>query len=1265
MDLNKRNHYAFIALMEPFQDPSEIDQYKRKLGFDNAGVNCSRKNWYFWRAEWEGNIILDTVQQVTIKFRINNRHYIISVVYARCNTMERLELWDELEGIVNRELFPWVIGGDFNVILNEEEKLGGLPFTQNEAIDFASFISSCALTEVQTIGSKYTWWNGRIEVECIFKRLDRILVNQDFLEEFPSSEVHHLIRQGSDHAPLHLICKSAEEIMVKPFRFLNFWRKHKNFKKIVAENWIVEFAGNPFIEFHAKMKKVKKALTGWSKEAFGNIFQQIATMEDVIKVKKDQLEIQPSASNRADLNKVETELKKFLRLEEEFWRQKAGMKWFTEGDMNTKFFHSYVKGRRKRLHIAEIVTEHGITLTSNDQIGQAALEFFGEQFQENDYVDDYAMLDHIPRCITNEENDAMCSLPTNEEVKKVVFKLKGSSACGPDGFTGHFYQDCWEIIGEDSTKMVKAFFCGQELTRFITHTNLVLLPKKETVKHFSDLRPISLSTFMNKILSRLIHERMVMVLPKLISPTQSGFVRGRSITENVLLAQEIIRDINRRAKNVNVVVKLDMAKAYDRVSWIFLTKGDPLSPTLFIIAAEVLARALNSLHKDDNFKGYGMPKWSPEINHLSYADDTILFCSGDRVSVIKMMKILKDYEAISGQMINKSKSFFYLHDKTPLIVAIRMRRLTGIRQGNFPFIYLGFPVFYGRNNSCYYEELIRKIAKRIFAWHNRFLSFGGKQILVNSVLQSLPIYMLSAMNPPKRVMEQIHQIFAKFFWGKSGGVKGKHWVAWRELCFPKEEGGIGFRSLHDINKALFAKLWWNFTVSTNSLWAGYLWNKYCKKLHPIMVNSTGASHIWRKMVTIREKVEHDIWWQIKAGNSSFWFDNWTRKGALYYTEGNMAQDEKIEVKDFTTNGVWNEHKLKEVISEEMVLHITKNIRPPISEAITDKAWWTQSMKGEFTVKSAFHNLRGKKAENEWSNYMWVNGLPYKISFFLWRVWGKRIATDDNLKRMRMQVVSKCYCCERGEMETMSHLLLTATIAQKLWKQFSSCVGININGLTLKQLIYRWWELKMSNKLDQILKAIPAIIMWELWKRRNAPRDGWITCNTDGASKGNPGQSTYGFCLRDSKGDLIYAEAQNLGITTNMEAEAKALWEALQYCIRSQLNNIQLETDSLVLKNMIYRNWRIPWELAEIMDDIHDMLGKITVNVQHIFREKATQLADFIANSAINTEGKQIFLNFQQLPSRGRKLLNIDKLQVPSFRIKTRRISNTNYNGQHD
>lgn len=92
------------------------------------------------------------------------------------------------------------------------------------------------------------------------------------------------------------------------------------------------------------------------------------------------------------------------------------------------------------------------------------------------------------------------------------------------------------------------------------------------VRSFNDLRPISLSSFMNKIISKVLQGRIEKVLHKIISPNQTGFIMGRNISENVLLAQEIIRDINKRNKHHNVVVKLDMTKAYDRVSWIFLTK---------------------------------------------------------------------------------------------------------------------------------------------------------------------------------------------------------------------------------------------------------------------------------------------------------------------------------------------------------------------------------------------------------------------------------------------------------------------------------------------------------------------------------------------------------------------------------------------------------------------------------------------------------------------------------------------------------------------
>ncbi|KAH0698803.1 hypothetical protein KY284_013018 [Solanum tuberosum] len=265
-----------------------------------------------------------------------------------------------------------------------------------------------------------------------------------------------------------------------------------------------------------------------------------------------------------------------------------------------------------------------------------------------------------------------------------------------------------------------------------------------------------------------------------------------------------------------------------------------------------------------------------------------------------------------------------------------------------------------------------------------------------------------------------------------------------------------------------------------------------------------------------------------------------------------------------------------------------------------------STTGEFTVKSAYHMLRKKREPIEWMKHIWIKGLPFKISFFLWRVWKKRIATDDNLKKMRMQIVSKCYCCEKGEMETMTHLILTAPIAQ------------------------RWWEYEGSPKLQQTMKAIPAIVIWELWKRKNAKRhgkeyqlvqwsrleEGWIKCNTDGASKGNPGVSSYGFCIRNENGDLLYAEAKRIGITTNMVAELTGIWQALRYCKAQGYDHIKLETDSLSLKNMIRKEWRIPWELNERIEEIHELMNTLHIHIQHIFRE-ANQLADFITNTVID------------------------------------------------
>lgn len=263
---------------------------------------------------------------------------------------------------------------------------------------------------------------------------------------------------------------------------------------------------------------------------------------------------------------------RFRALEEDYWRKKLGLKWFKDKDRNASFFHSMVKSKRKMLHIYEIIDGVGNILKMQSQIGNATVSFYMDQFTDAEVTDWLELMDNIPSTITPEENNQTAADPTIQEIQAIINSMCGDNASRSDGFSGLFFQKRWGIIGEDATRVIKAFFCGHTLPRFITHTNLVLLPKKKSVKDFSDMRPISLCNFINKIISRLIHVRLSLVIPRLVSLNQMGFVKGKSITKNMLLVQEIIRDIWIRKKWHNVVVKLDMAKAYDRVLWVFLTK---------------------------------------------------------------------------------------------------------------------------------------------------------------------------------------------------------------------------------------------------------------------------------------------------------------------------------------------------------------------------------------------------------------------------------------------------------------------------------------------------------------------------------------------------------------------------------------------------------------------------------------------------------------------------------------------------------------------
>ncbi|XP_059315840.1 uncharacterized protein LOC132066562 [Lycium ferocissimum] len=285
-------------------------------------------------------------------------------------------------------------------------------------------------------------------------------------------------------------------------------------------------------------------------------------------------------------------------------------------------------------------------------------------------------------------------------------------------------------------------------------------------------------TLPKSVIYRVVHGRLDKILPGLIPSNQSGFVKGRSIIGNVSLTQEIVIDIRKRG--------------------------------------EVMSRSLNSLFEHDQYRCFGMPKWSANLKHLAYANDTIIFASADKPSLELTMNVLREYEKISGQLINREKSFFYMHQKSAMQLCQEIEQITSFTRGMFPFKYLGCPIFHSRKRKVYYNDLIKRVKDRLQNWKGRF------------------------------------------YWSNKEEGKSRHWSAWLKVCVPKQEGGLGFRSIFDVSKALFTKLWWRFrTVGT--LWSTFMWNKHCKKHIPTRVQWKGGSQLWKKMLEARDAIEKEIW----------------------------------------------------------------------------------------------------------------------------------------------------------------------------------------------------------------------------------------------------------------------------------------------------------------------------------------------------------------------------------------------------------------------
>ncbi|XP_062118717.1 uncharacterized protein LOC133832382 [Humulus lupulus] len=360
----------------------------------------------------------------------------------------------------------------------------------------------------------------------------------------------------------------------------------------------------------------------------------------------------------------------------------------------------------------------------------------------------------------------------------------------------------------------------------LNDTIISLIPKVDQPTNATEFRPIACCNSIYKCISKMLCNRLAVVLPSLINLNQGAFIKHRSLAYNVLIFQDLIKGYNRKNRSPRCAMKLDLSKAYDTIDWDFLEnllnmlcfpsqfiywimvclrgssyslvlngriqgkfkggkglrQGDPISPLLFVIVMEYLTRLLIKASMDNRFRFHPMCK-SLTLISLCFAGDLIIFYKGTTSSVQVLLEVFSEFGCSSGLKINYSKSHIYFGG-VPAEIKARILDYSKLVEGTFLLKYLGVPL---RPTKWKTTNCFKKI-----------------RMCLNSVV--------------KDIDRTCHQ----FLWGESGSRSKLHFTSWEQVCRPKSFGGLGFREGPIWNKLLLAKYIWAIESKQDQLWVKWV-----------------------------------------------------------------------------------------------------------------------------------------------------------------------------------------------------------------------------------------------------------------------------------------------------------------------------------------------------------------------------------------------------------------------------------------------------------
>lgn len=1033
-----------------------------------------------------------------------------------------------------------IIGGDFNTILNYNlDKKGGTQTRSKTHRDIVNTLNSIKeelnLNETwrrKHPGEKRYTWNGMCGQRKLYSRLD-IWFTSDSIYDFVE-QVNIIPSILTDHSAIYLHIKTFE----KEAKGKGYWRLNNSF--LDEENYITGIRSGvgdwlteceQFTDERMQWEYIKYKIRLFSMKYGKEKARHISNREDQLEQKLNELEqrldestseTEPEGLQR-EISEVTSELENINKYKTEGLILRSRCQWYEKGEKSNKYFLNLESRNKTRVTMTKLQKEDGTMTTDQKEILRLQQNFYQQLYSSQltktkEQIKEY--LSNINTKTLSEDEKESCEGPlTNEECLRAVKSFKKNKSPGNDGLTAEFYLKMWPIIGNILVRAANVANQKGELSTSQKQAVITLLDKGKDRNQIKNWRPISLLNVDYKVISKALANRFITFLPQLIHVNQTGYIQDRNITENL----RTISDILHYTKEENLpglLVCIDFQKAFDSVEWDFLRQvldkfnfgksftswiktlysgvsscitnnghvspnfnlgrgvrqGDPLSPYLFLLTAEILGCKVRQT------RGIrGVIVNGKETKCLQYADDTVGVLK-DLESAKQFLCVIEEFGKFSSLVLNKEKTegLWIGNQRTS-----RSKPL-GIRWPSEPLKILGVYFSYDTDNcnALNFEKKISKCKSILQMWGERNLTMQGRIQIIKTFIISQFMYTCSAIDIPHQFVSAVEAMIFKFIWrGKrekikrsvlyhgylTGGLRAPNfqtmistsnikWIvkimngkdsAWIEyLDFYAKRNGIDLKTLLCANynvKDLPLKGMPNFYISALRDWSEvnqttpvckeqFLW--YNKRL-----KIGGKPLFVKEMYHLGMKYVSDL------------YENETLRTFEYWTEKGLPK--KFFLQWAGILAAIRESKLTKVSHNKEATELLC-VDIPVQQ-INSKALYHALIKNKFgteiiapKIKHLFEDI-----EVDWSQvYHQALHVPpdVKTREFQYKFINDNLVNNYWLHKWKISDTNKCTFCNK-ETETLNHLFWQCEKVQFLWKKINDFTALKCNRRLSKQDIF--------------------------------------------------------------------------------------------------------------------------------------------------------------------------------------------------------------------